>query len=107
VEGTSDCHEPQAVMGRWSRQSRRLPHDGASDDAKASKRRVTKVTRYSAEEEEATGVSEARSKTPSTVGLKRPRSQQADHREVTARGEAGTKSRYVFRSDPPKRLWVT
>lgn len=79
VEGIPDRHEPQPVTGRWSRRSRRLPHDGASDGAKAPKRRVAKAAPDSAEEGEATGVSEARSKkSPSTVGRQRPRSHAVD-----------------------------
>jgi len=61
VEGTSDRHEPSSFTGRWSRRSRRLPHDGASDGASAPKRRTAKAAPASAQEEEATGVSEARS----------------------------------------------
>lgn len=75
VEGTSDRHEPVPVTGSRSRRSRRLPHVGASDGAKAPKRRIAKATQLSTEEEEATGVSEARS-IPSTVGRQSPRSQQ-------------------------------
>jgi hypothetical protein len=110
VEGTSDRHELSTVTGRWSRRSRRLPHDGASDGAKAPKRRVTKVTRYSAEEGEATGVSEARSKNSKHRGKTTPTLAANDHREVTARGEADPKQSSDsdgVRNDPPKRLRET
>jgi len=64
VEGISGCHEPSPFTRRWSRRPRRLPHAGkrkrcavmcskAEGDAKA--------LRHSAEEGEATEVSEARS----------------------------------------------
>jgi len=99
VEGTSDRHEPLSVTGWWSRRSRRLPHDGASDDAKASKRRITKVIRYSAEEGEATGVSEGRSKISKHSGKTTPTLAADDHRKVTERSEAGPKlsaARLVF-----------
>jgi hypothetical protein len=85
VEGTSDRHEPFTVTGRWSRRSRRLPHDGASDDAKASKRRIRKLIRpLRGRGRGDRGVRGSIAKqTPGTVGRKRPRSQQIDHREVT------------------------
>jgi hypothetical protein len=110
VEGTSDRHEPSVVTDRWSRRSRRLPHDGASDDAKASKRRITRVIRYSAEEEEATGVSEVRSINSKLRGKTTPTLAANDHREVTIRGEADPGQSLDsdgVRNDPPKRLRET
>jgi len=110
VEGTSDRHEPLSVTGRWSRRSRRLPHDGASDGAKAPKRRITKVIRYSAEEGEATEVSEARSKNSKHRGKTTPTLAAGDHRKVTERREVGprkTSEPESVRSDPPKRLRET
>jgi hypothetical protein len=110
VEGIPDRHEPQPVTGRWSRRSRRLPHDGASDGAKAPKRRVAKATPDSAEEGEATGVSEARSK-----NLQAPwednahaRSNRSPRGDRKRRGWTGKTSRQPdgVRSDPPKRMWM-
>jgi len=81
VEGIPDRHEPQVVTDRWSRRSRQLPHDSASDDAKASKRRATKVTRTERKREKRQGCQRLDRKIPGTVGRQRPRSQQT----ITAR----------------------
>jgi hypothetical protein len=78
VEGIPDRHEPQVVMDRWSRRSRQLPHDSASDDAKASKRRATKVTRTERKREKRQGCQRLDRKIPGTVGRQRPRSHAVD-----------------------------
>jgi len=109
VEGTSDRHEPSVVTDRWSRRSRRLPHDGASDDAKASKRRITRVIRYSAKEEEATGVSEVRSTNSKLRGKTTPTLACGRH-ESTEKYEADPGQSLDsdgVRNDPPKRLRET
>lgn len=97
VEGIPDRHEPQAVTRRWSRRSRRLPHDGASDGATAPKRRVAKATPDSAEEGEATGVSEARSNASQHRGKKTPTPECSRHREVTTSSRGRTKARLCSR----------
>jgi hypothetical protein len=78
VEGIPDRHEPQVVTDRWSRRSRQLPHDSASDDAKASKRRATKVTRTERKREKRQGCQRLDRKIPGTVGRQRPRSHAVD-----------------------------
>lgn len=99
VEGIPDRHEPRVVTDTWSRRSRRLPHDGASDEvfrpagiqanrAKANAK-DDEGRPASREEEGATGVSEVRSLS-SNVGRKRPR--PAPARDV--------------RNGPPKRSRV-
>lgn len=88
MEGIPDRHEPFVVTDRWSRRSRQLPHESASDDAKASKRRATKVTRTDRKREKRQGCQRLDRKIPGTVGRQRPRSRAVDHREMTERFEA-------------------
>lgn len=78
VEGIPDRHEPHVVTDRWSRRSRQLSHDSASDDAKASKRRATKVTRTERKREKRQGCQRLDRKIPGTVGRQRPRSHAVD-----------------------------
>jgi hypothetical protein len=60
VEGTSGCHEPSPFTRRWSRRPWRLPHAGRQRLERARCWWSAKALCDSAEEEEATGVSEAR-----------------------------------------------
>jgi len=78
AEGTSGRHEPSPFTRRWSRRPWRLPHAGKRRLVRANAEGCAKALRNSAQEGEATEVSEARSiswrrgKTTPTLGAHAP-----------------------------------
>jgi len=106
VEGISGRHEPSPFTRGWSRRPRRLPHAGKRSRcalAKQSLQGDAKALRHSAEEGEATEMSEARS-VAGAVGRKRPRSNPA----ASERRRSGDEARRqrVSSYDPLKRSRV-